>query len=88
MAAVDLRRNFVEHAEPRERAVRVGNQPVAADLVARKLVLVGEHNVETRAREHLCTGATARPGADNEHVTGGRGCFGGARLSRRCHRVG
>jgi hypothetical protein len=47
--AAALRHHLVEHAELAQRVVRVGDQPVAADLVAREAVLVDETHVEAGA---------------------------------------
>ena len=51
----------VEHAEPVEGAVRVGDEAVAADLVARKRLRVDEDDVAAGTGEHLGGGAPAGP---------------------------
>ena len=82
--ALRARQHVVQHAEPCQGAVRIRNQPVAADLVARKVVLVNQHDFEARAREQLCAGAAGRTGADHQHVARRRGAGQG----RHCERVG
>jgi hypothetical protein len=61
--------------------VGVGDQAVAADFVAREVVLVDEQGVEAGAGERLCAGAAGGAGADHEHVAGG-GQFGGGHSRR------
>ena len=64
----------VEHTELAQRVVGVGNQAVAADLVAWKGLAVDQHDGQTGARQRQRRGATGRAGADDEHIaTFGKG---------------
>jgi hypothetical protein len=58
----------VEAAELGERTVGVGDEAVAADLVARKRVRVDEDDVAAAARERVGDGAAGGPGADDDRV--------------------
>jgi hypothetical protein len=58
--------------EALERMVRVGDQAVAADLVAWEIVLVDEDDVDARARKPLGAGRAGGTGADDEDVASGR----------------
>ena len=58
----------VEDAEPGQRVVGVGDEAVAADLVARKGMLVDEDDAAARLREQLRGGAAGRAGADDDDV--------------------
>ena len=72
--AAELRRllrlghDGVETTELGERTVRVGDQAVAADLVARKRVGVDEDDVAAAARERVGDGAAGGSGADDDRV--------------------
>jgi flavin-dependent dehydrogenase len=48
--ALRLRHHLFVHAEPLQRRMGVGDQPVAAHLVARKGVRIGQHRVHPGAR--------------------------------------
>ena len=60
--------HLVVDAQALQRGVGVGDQAVAADLVAREGVLVDQHDVDAGAREQLRAGAAGGAGADDEHV--------------------
>ncbi len=67
-----LGQHLVLHAEAIEGAQRVGDQAVAADLVARKGVLVDQQHVAAGPRQPLRGGAAGGTGADHEHVAARR----------------
>ena len=67
-----LREHGIEHAQFAQRVVRVGDQSIAANLVARKAVLIDEHHVETGARERDRRRTAGRAGADDQHVAARR----------------
>jgi len=50
----------------------VGDEPVAADLVARELVLVDQHHLQAAARQALGAGGAGRAGAHHQHIAGRR----------------
>ena len=63
-----LGHHLPEHAKAVERTVGVGDEAIAADLVARERLGVDEDDVATGAGEPLRGGAAGRAGADDEHV--------------------
>ncbi len=63
-----LRQHGIEHPELAQRMVRIGDQAVAADLVAREGMLVDQHGIEAGACQRGRGGAAGRAGADDEHV--------------------
>jgi hypothetical protein len=68
------RHHLVEHAEAAQRGVGVGDQPVAADLVAREDMLVDENDIAPGLGQPLRAGTAGGAGADDEDVAGrGRG---------------
>jgi hypothetical protein len=62
------RHHLVVHAQALQRGVRIGNQPVAAHLVARESVRVDQHRVQAGTREQLRARAARGAGADDQHV--------------------
>jgi hypothetical protein len=62
----------VEHAEVGECRVGIGDQAFAADLVAREVVLVDQHDRPPRARQLNRAGTAGRSGSDHQHVDRGR----------------
>ena len=63
--------HFVEHAELAHGVVRIGNQAVAAHLVAREGVLVGQHHADSSLRQRARRRAAGGACADHQHVAGG-----------------
>ena len=80
------RHHLVEHTEPAHRMVRIRDQTVAADLVARERLGIDQHDVEAGAGERRGAGAARRSGADDQHVAALGQCRQ-AEVHRRCGRV-
>jgi hypothetical protein len=78
------RHHLVEHPQPAQRGQRVGDQAVAADLLARELVLIHEQDVAPGARQRLRTRAAGWTAADHQHVACVHGIFSGLHRSRTC----
>ncbi len=79
--------NLIEHAEPAQRAMRVGDQTVAADLVAREGLAVDQHHVDAGARQPLRSGAAGRAGANDQHLAMRWQLIGGPVELRSNHRA-
>jgi hypothetical protein len=73
--ALGLRHHLVEHAHAAQRGMGVGDQAVAADLVARKDMLVDQHHLQPAAGQLPGGGTAGRSGADHGHVAA-RGASG------------
>jgi hypothetical protein len=63
--------HLVVHAQSAQRGMGVGDQAVAADLVARKDVLVDQQHREPGLGQLLRTGTARRAGADDDDLAGG-----------------
>jgi hypothetical protein len=57
-----------EDAEAIEGTVRIGDEAVAADLVARERLRVDEDDAAAGARQPLCRRGAGRTGADDDRV--------------------
>ena len=63
-----LREHVIEQPQATQGVVRIGDQAVTANLVARKRVLIDEHHIEPGARELKRRRAARRAGAHHDHI--------------------